>query len=264
MILGDIQILPLLDGTGTEKAGEILSRPGVPDAWACHPEHFGEDGHWEIPLGGFLVRTGDRTVLVDTGVGAFDDGKYRGGGLPEALRAAGSTPEEVTDVVFTHLHFDHIGWASLRGEAVFPRATYRVHQADWEHFVSGPQASADAVEKLLPVQDRFEPFARDFTLAAGIDAVHVPGHTPGSTVYVVSSQGLKATLLGDVAHSEVQLGERDWQVVWDHDPEAASALRNRIADGAADTPELLAAAHFPGMRFGRVITSRGRREFLPL
>ncbi|MGK4584148.1 MBL fold metallo-hydrolase [Kitasatospora sp. HPMI-4] len=262
MKIGDIEVIPVADGKGVEVAAEILSRPGVDDPFACHREHFNADGTWELPVGAFCVRTGDRVVLVDAGLGDFDNGKYSGGGLLDSLREHGITPGDVTDVVFTHLHFDHIGWATNNGGIVFPNAVHRVHRADWEHFVTGPAAGRETVDKLSPLEPRLELFDADFTIAPGIDARHTPGHTPGSTVYVVSSQGRRALLLGDVAHSVVQLSEPDWQVVWDIDPVAASAVRNRLADEVADTEDLLGAAHFPQLRFGRVVTTDGPRRFV--
>ncbi|MGW9510329.1 MBL fold metallo-hydrolase [Embleya sp. NPDC055610] len=260
--VGDIEVIPVRDGVGVEVAADILSRPGVADAWACHAEHLGPDGTLELPLGGFCVRTGERIVLVDAGVGDVDDGKYAGGNLLGSLAAHGITPADVTDVVFTHLHFDHVGWASHDGRIVFPNATYRLHRADWEHFVTGPTANAGAIDKLTPIEPRLEPFDGDFTVAPGLDARYVPGHTPGSTVYVVSSGGERALLLGDVVHSVVQLGEPDWQVVFDIDPVAATAVRNRIADEVADTEDLVIGAHFPDLRFGRVVRAGGPRRFV--
>jgi glyoxylase-like metal-dependent hydrolase (beta-lactamase superfamily II) len=262
MKVGDIQVLPVLDGAGVEIAADILSRPQVADPWACHAEHLGPGGTLELPLGGFVVRSGDRTVLVDAGVGDFDNGKYAGGGMLDSLRTHGLEPADVTDVVFTHLHFDHIGWATHRGEIVFPNATYRAHRADWERFVSGPRAEREAIDKLAPLEPQLALFDADCTVAPGLDARHVPGHTPGSTVYIVSSGGQRALLLGDVAHSVVQLGERDWEVIWDIDPTAASAVRNAIADELTDTEDLVVGAHFPDMRFGRVVTGDGPRRFI--
>ncbi|MEZ0106730.1 glyoxylase-like metal-dependent hydrolase (beta-lactamase superfamily II) [Catenulispora sp. EB89] len=214
--IGDIEVLAVRDGVGTEVAVDILS------------------------------------------VGPFDDGKYRGGRLLDSLVEAGVSPGDVTDVVFTHLHFDHIGWASVDDKPMFPRATCRAHRADWEHFVSGEHADPAAVAELTPLADgdRLELFDGDFTLAPGIDALHLPGHTPGTTVYVVSVAG-RRVLLGDVAHSLVQFSERDWQVIWDVDPAAASAVRNRIADEAADTDDLLVAAHFRDMRLACRLTPEG-------
>lgn len=264
MRIGDIEVLAIMDGTGTEKAADILTRPGTDDPWACHRHHHEPDGTLSLPLGGFLVRSRERTVLVDAGVGPHDDGTYRGGALLDSLAAHGLTPADITDVVFTHLHFDHVGWASVDGRPVFPQATYRAHRADWHHFVTGPAATPQAVAKLTPVEAQLELFDTDFTLAPGIDALHQPGHTPGTTVYVLSSGGRRALLLGDVVHSVVQFTERDWQVIWDVDPATASAVRNRIADQAADTDTLLTAAHFPGMRFGRIVATDGPRRFVAL
>ncbi|MQA12674.1 MAG: MBL fold metallo-hydrolase [Pseudonocardiaceae bacterium] len=262
MRVGELEILPVVDGIGREDAREVLYRPGHDDPWSCHHDQLDARGGLELTLGGFLLRTGERTVLVDAGVGMIDNGKYAGGGFLDSLRGHGVEPADVTDVVLTHLHFDHVGWATRKGEIVFPNATYRVHAADWAHFVDSPDADPGAVRKLSPLADRLEPFDHDTTLAPGLDARHAPGHTPGSTVYVVSGAGQRALLLGDVAHSVVELTEPDWQAVFDVDPGAAQAVRNALADEVADTPYAVAAAHFPGLRFGRIVTVSGRRDWI--
>jgi glyoxylase-like metal-dependent hydrolase (beta-lactamase superfamily II) len=259
--IGAIEILPVRDGTGHVRGAEVLTRPGVPDAWACHGDQLDADGVLHLPLGGFLVRTGDRLVLVDAGVGTIDNGEYCGGGFLDSLRGLGVAPAEVTDVVFTHLHFDHVGWATSKGEVVFPNATYRVHAADWAHFVTAPDAAPGAVRKLAPLQSRLETFDADVVIAPGLSARHTPGHTPGSTIYIVADGDQRALLLGDVVHSVVEFAERDWEAVFDVDPVAARAMRNAVADEVADTTDLVVGAHFPEFRFGRLITTAGARSF---
>lgn len=261
MKIGGIEILPVLDGVGREAANEVLTRPGVPEPWACHSHLLDEHGTLHLDIGGFLIRTGDRTVLIDAGVGTIDNGKYAGGGFLDSLAARGVTPADVTDVVFTHLHFDHVGWATKKGQVVFPNATYRVHTADWEHFVSSPTAEPGAVRKLSPLERRLETFETDGAFAPGVSARHTPGHTPGSTVYVIADGDERALLLGDVVHSVVELHERDWEAVFDVDPVAARAVRNALADEVADSNDLVVGAHFPGLRFGRVVTTAGARTF---
>lgn len=262
--VGDLTVIPLVDGVGVEVARDILSRPGTPDAWSCYEHHLGESGTIDLPLGGFLIQTGDQLVLVDAGVGDFDNGAYTGGSLPTALRTNGFTADDVTDVVFTHLHFDHIGWASHRGHPFFRNATYRVHRADWDHFVSASNADEHTLQTLTPIEPQLEFFDGDTPIAPGVDGIFTPGHTPGTTIVVVSSRGARALLLGDVVHSIVQFSERDWEVVWDTDPVAASAARNRIADEIADSADIVVAAHLPGMRFGRIVTTGGPRRFVSL
>jgi glyoxylase-like metal-dependent hydrolase (beta-lactamase superfamily II) len=259
--IGSVQIVPVRDGTGYEKGTEVLARPGVPDPWACHPDQLDAEGMLHLPLGGFLIRTGERVVLVDAGVGTINNGQYCGGGFLDSLRDHGVTRADVTDVVFTHLHFDHVGWATSKGEVVFPNATYRVHAADWAHFIEAPDAAPGAVRKLSPIESRLETFDTDVVIAPGLTARHTPGHTPGSTIYIVSDGDQRAMLLGDVVHSVVEFAERDWEAVFDVDPVAARAMRNAIADEVLDTADLVIGAHFPELRFGRVITTAGTRSF---
>lgn len=261
MKIGALTIEPVYDGYGQEPAREVLTRPGVSDAWACHDHLLDAQGNLELTLGGFLLRTGERTVLVDAGVGTINNDKYHGGQFLESLRELGVTPEEVTDVVFTHLHFDHVGWATKKGEVVFPNATYRVHADDWAHFVEGPDADPGAVRKLSPLADRMETFTTDTTIAPGLDTRHVPGHTPGSTIFVVSSDGERALLLGDVAHSTVELTDPTWEAVFDVDRAAAKQVREQLIDELTDSPDAVAAAHFPGLRFGRLIAMGSERTF---
>jgi len=261
MRIGRIEILPVPDGTGHETAARVLTRPDVPDAWACHADQLDAEGRLHFELGGFLILMGDRVVLVDAGVGTIDNGRYAGGAFLDSLRTHGVAPADVTDVVFTHLHFDHVGWATRKGEIVFPNATYRVHAADWAHFVDSPDALPGAVRKLTALEPRLETFDTDVVIAPGLSARHTPGHTPGSTIYIVADGEQRALLLGDVVHSVVELCERDWEAVFDVDPVAARAVRNAVADEVADTADLVVGAHFPGLRFGRVITTGGGRTF---
>jgi glyoxylase-like metal-dependent hydrolase (beta-lactamase superfamily II) len=259
--IGDIKIQPVFDGSTWELASDMLARPGVADPWSCHPGVVDQHGRLNFEVGGFLIRTGERVILVDTGLGTIDKGHHRGGRFLKSLASHGVDPADVTDVLFTHLHYDHVGWATQQGRVVFPRATYRVHAADWAHFVESPQSLKGAIRKLSPLRKQLEPFDADGPLAPGVDVQHTPGHTPGSSVYIVSSGDQRALLLGDTVHTVAELAERDWIGLVDIDPDEASKSRNAIADEVADTTDLVAAAHFTGLRFGRVITAQGRRAF---
>ncbi len=254
MKVGEIEVMPVFDGFGYEVARDVLVNPEAgEDPWARYETRLDPHGRLEFPLGGFLVRTGDRVVLVDTGAGAIDTGQYKGGQLLSNLSEQGVSPDDVTDVIFTHLHFDHVGWATAKGEVVFRNATYRVHEADWAYFVESPGALPGAVRKLSPVKPQLEMFTTDCTLAPGLDARPAPGHTPGSTVYILSSGAQRALLLGDVAHSPVELIEPGWEFVFDVDRAAARTVRDQIAAELLDSQDPAAAAHFPGGQFGRLV-----------
>ena len=100
------------------------------------------------------------------------------------------------------------------------------------------------MRKLSPVKPQLETFASECTLAPGLDTRPAPGHTPGSTVYVLSSGTQRALLLGDVAHSPVELTEPGWEFVFDVDRAAARAVREQITAELLASQDLAAAAHF--------------------
>lgn len=272
---------------------------------------FRTDGLIESTVGGFLIRAGDRIALVDAGAGqAFPNGyaapvidvddpedpvssalRSRGlpdeqvrhvaadfgrthviqGQLPASLDAIGLRPEEISDLVFTHLHFDHIGWASAAGSAYFPNATVRCAAADLEHFLAGPPEEAflsriygalPAAERLGPVLDRVETWESDTALMPGIDVRLAPGHTPGSSVIVVSDGPARAMLLGDVIHCPLELVDDDFNLLVDQDQELANRVREAYARELEGSDTAVAAAHFPGLSFGRLLRSDAARRWV--
>ena len=243
-------------------ASDALRRVGSEgtQAWAAHEQFLVDGTFLDLSLGGFLIRMGERVVLVDLGVGMVDRPPFKGGQMLDSLRAYGVSPHDVTDVLFTHLHFDHVGWATQQGRVVFANATHRCHRADWDHFVTGDDPTAAA--KLAPLTDRMEFWETDSTLAPGLDVVGAPGHTPGSTIMVVSSGSERAMLLGDVVHCPVELVEDDWEALFDVDPLLARRTREALARELEGTDVAIAAAHFPGLEFGRLLPGTPTRTFL--
>jgi glyoxylase-like metal-dependent hydrolase (beta-lactamase superfamily II) len=257
MLIGDVEVLPVHDGTAYFPPGEAFAGTTA-EQWAPHRELLTDDGLLPLELGGFLVRHRGRVAVVDAGVGSIK-GPFAGGAFLKSLAAHGVTPSEVTDVVFTHLHFDHVGWATRKGEVVFPNATYRCDRRDWTHFV-GPDPGA--TKKLSPVESRLETWDASGPLLPGIDVLAAPGHTPGSTVVVLSSGADRALVLGDVAHCPVQLVDDEWAILGDVDPALARRTRTALAREIEDTGVPVAGVHFPGMSFGRLLSGRGGRRWV--
>lgn len=274
MKVGEIDIIPVTDGIGKmvpTEAYAALVFPGSEDLpvpngrgmeeadWEPHRTLLDDEGMLTLALGGFLVRSGDRLALIDTGLGPLDLGSIRGGALITELTALGVAPGDITDVVLTHLHFDHVGWTTQKGVVVFENATYRCDRRDWEHFVV---PDSGATRKLSPLESRLETWDGSGPLLPGVDTMAAPGHTPGSTILVVSSGTDRAMLLGDVVHCPVELLDEEWAGMGDVDPDLA--LRTRMAlirelEGS-DVP--VAASHFPEMQFGRLLPGTGRRSWV--
>jgi glyoxylase-like metal-dependent hydrolase (beta-lactamase superfamily II) len=238
--------------------------------WLQHSQFLDENGMLPIEMGGFLVRSGDRLVIVDTGIGPHADpdrlGKFMGN-----LAAFGVQPSDVTDVVLTHLHFDHLGWATDGERRLFRNATYRCHEADWTFFMGSTpfddslpvslMGGRSSSELLPPIADRLETWSADGTILPGMDVRSAPGHTPGSTVIVISSGTERAMLLGDVVHCPAELLSDDWEMVGDVDIQLARRSREALARELEGSDIPAAATHFPGLRFGRLLAARGSRQW---
>jgi glyoxylase-like metal-dependent hydrolase (beta-lactamase superfamily II) len=260
MEVGEMRIDPVIDGVGSFEPTKAF-RGSTPEQWAVHRDLLDGDGKLAFSMGGFLIRGLGHTTLVDLGLGRKTLLGIEGGQFLGELVGLGVAPADVTDIVFTHLHVDHVGWAtSAEGEATFPNATYRCARADWEHFmVEHPGAEADVIR---PVADRFEVWDGSRTLLPGIDNLEAPGHTPGSAVIVVSSGPERAMMLGDVVHCPVELVDDEWASMFDVDPDLALRTRVALNRELEGSDVRVAAAHFPGLRFGRLLPGQGKRRWV--
>ena len=260
MKVGRFHIVPILDGSAHVPIEDAVSHPEG-KIWDCAEHPTDAAGRIHLDIGGFLVRMGDRTVMIDVGGGVFSDEEHETGALVDNLRREGVEPAKVTDVFFTHLHWDHVGWSVQNDDVTFPNATIRAHADDWTHFMTGPTAIPKVRDILSPIESRFEPFDREVEIIPGLIARPAPGHTPGTTIYVIRDGGDRALMLGDAVHTVGELTEPQWQGMWDLDPVAAGVLRNQIAEELIETGDVFAPAHFPELAFGRLTTSDGLRKF---
>jgi glyoxylase-like metal-dependent hydrolase (beta-lactamase superfamily II) len=126
-------------------------------------------------IGGFLLRGFGRTVLVDLGYGPGALGDTPTGRMPGSLRTLGVEPADVTDVLLTHLHRDHVGWAASGGVAVFPDARLFCGAADRAYFVE-QRHDPSVADRLGPCRAQLETF-EDGMEFPGITATPAPGHT---------------------------------------------------------------------------------------
>jgi len=255
--VGRLRVVPISDGLARLPPGYF----GNVD-WQRHRALLGTDGTLDLPIGTFLVRGPQQTVLVDAGVGPLRDDTWLGGELPAGLAAAGASPEDVDLVICTHLHIDHVGWLVTGGAPFFPRATVRFGAGDWDHFVTrrgGAERTWRTMEALADA-GRLDPVTADGEpLAAGITARLTPGHTPGHLSLVLASGTDRAYLLGDAVHCPTQIQEPDWVNLSDVDPALAAATRSALWEELEGGGHPFTAAHFPGLRFGRLLRGEGRR-----
>ncbi|HLG00594.1 MAG TPA: MBL fold metallo-hydrolase [Acidimicrobiia bacterium] len=260
--IGDVQVTPVSDGFLRFRPTDFFPRSSA-DTWEveAHRAWLDGDGMLVLPMASFVIRAPGTTLLVDCGLNQDDGDDWRGGRLPDALSAAGLTRDEIDVVVFTHLHVDHVGWATDAGSPFFPRATYRCHGADWEWSATAQSGLHGA--RLAGLAERLDPIGDGERLAPGVTAVATPGHTPGHIAVVVSGPGERAFLLGDVAHCPVQLTPGDWKTWGDVDPVGAARTRDRLLR-EIEGDDIVASAHFPELHFGRLVSAGEGRTWVPL
>jgi glyoxylase-like metal-dependent hydrolase (beta-lactamase superfamily II) len=254
LTLGPIRVDSILDGH-MGVAPHVLYPHITEREWAGGAAtHLGPDGNVPLDYGGYLLRgSGGRVILVDAGGGsqfASVEGKsvlYEGGRLLDSLAALAIAPEQITDVVFTHLHFDHCGWASLDGQPTFPLATYWCHDADWQTFVDG-LADERVRNVMLPVADLARTWTEDVAIMPWLRLVHCPGHSPGNAIVLVHGAGRRLALIGDLAHHPLEFEQPGWPGGADWDPATAVDQRTRWFGRFADEAILVASPHFPQQR----------------
>ena len=274
MMVGDIEITALSDGTVALPVDKILmhTTPAkVGKALAAQ----GIALPAETSVNGYLVNTGTKLVLVDTGAAGLFGPTL--GKLAANLKAAGYQPEQVDEVYITHMHPDHVGGLMNGEQLVFPNATVRADQKDVDFWFSKPNFAAapdsakgffqGAMASLNPYMaaGKFKPFDGDTELVPGVRAHASHGHTAGHSTYVIESKGQKLVLWGDLMHvGAVQFADPSITIQFDTDQKAAAIQRKAAFADAAKNGYLIAAAHlsFPGI--GHVQTQGKGYSFTPV
>ncbi|MCA8381900.1 MBL fold metallo-hydrolase [Burkholderia cenocepacia] len=211
-------------------------------------------------INAFLVDTGSKRILVDAGAGTLYGDCC--GKLLDDLRAAGYAPAQIDEVLLTHLHKDHVGGIASNGAMTFPNAVVRVNAVEAAYWLD-PANKAHAPAFLASFFDaaaaavapyvaagRFKTFRGDATLAPGIRAVPMPGHTPGHTAYLIESGHAGLLAWGDIVHvAAIQLRDVDATVQYDSDAATARRTRRDTLKRVAARRYLVGAAHiaFPGL-----------------
>ncbi len=208
-----------------------------------------------------LYRDGTNTVLFDVGSGP--DFMPSAGKLIDSLDAVGLAPEDVTHVVFTHAHPDHI-WGLLDDfdEPVFAQAQYMMGRGEWDYWWNpetvntiGDARAAFAVgakRRMEMIQDAVTLFDGGDEVLPGIAAVSSPGHTPGHMAFEVRNGTSAAMVLGDaIGNHHVAFRKPDWRSGSDQDPDLAIATRNMLFDRLTSEDIALVGFHLPEGGIGR-------------
>jgi len=272
--LGDFQVTSLSDGTVPQDLHKLLKGATSAEVDGLLDHEFLKNPV-EASINAFLIDTGSRRVLVDTGAGGFF-GPGFGGKLLASLAAAGYKPQQIDDILITHIHTDHSGGLVDGDRLAFPNATIHVGKPDLDFFLNPASAASsgydqkyfdEAAKAMGPYvrAGRVKAFSGRTQLFPGITAVPTPGHTPGHSSYLIESQGQRLELMGDIVHvASVQFSEPRITIVYDVDSAAAASQRKSQFARLASERRLVAAAHLPFPGIGHIRVEGSGYTWVPV
>lgn len=243
-------VLPMSFVTDHEGAGAVMAEFGI-SGDAVEP-----------PCNVTLLRDGTNTVLFDVGSG--HDFMPTAGKLAEAMDALGVTAQEITHVVFTHAHPDHL-WGLLDefDEPIFADATFMIGKAEWDYWMDpatvdtiGTERQSFAVgaqRRLAVLEDRIVTFGDGEEIIPGVAARATFGHTPGHMAYEIRNGSDACMVLGDcIGNHHLAFARPDWMSGSDQDPDMGIATRVKLLDQLAAEQMRIVGFHLPEGGMGRV------------
>jgi glyoxylase-like metal-dependent hydrolase (beta-lactamase superfamily II) len=252
-------------------AGDLL-QGGSPELvrrypWLM-PHHATVEGEIIFAFQAFVVRVGDRRIMIDTCIGNEKAREYEifsnlQTSFLEDLETAGVPADSIDTVLCTHLHYDHVGWNTKRVNGrwvpTFPNARYLFGRQEWDFWQ--PQISetelhhqhfADSVKPIVAagLVDYVE---SDYRICDELWLEPTPGHTPGHVSVRISSEGNEAVITGDVLHHPIQCAEPDLRTHFCHDHEQARRTRRALLERCSRDAILMIGSHFADPTVGWVI-----------
>lgn len=202
-----------------------------------------------------LLQQENRTIIFD--VGAGPNFMPTTGKLYEELESRGIDPLDVTDVVFTHAHPDHL-WGLMDDfdEHLFANAQYHLHKKEWEYWLNdntlnntpdNRKAFVVGAQNRLPLlEDKLTLFDYGQEVLPNVESVDTAGHTPGHTSFAIHGGSESVMLLGDALTNQfIAFDQPKWRMAMDQDPDLAVTTRLRLLERMTNEQQKIIGFHLP-------------------
>ncbi|MBN6152203.1 MBL fold metallo-hydrolase [Xanthomonas sp. AmX2] len=269
--VGSLRISALSDGTVPLDLHQLLRGIKPEEVDTLLQDGFAKNP-LETSINTYVIASGERVVLVDTGAGELFGPV--GGKLPASLEAAGYKPEQITDILITHIHTDHSGGLVRAERMFFPNATVHVAKEDVDYFLDKSKLQNEAVGKFVKEAlatvgpylraGKVKTFKGRTEILPGITAIPTPGHTPGHSFYLVKSGDESIEFWGDIMHvGKVQFAKPSVTITFDVDQDAARDQRIQQFAQATNERQLVAVGHLPFPGIGHLRRNGDGYDWLP-
>ena len=271
--VGDVEIARIVEVYGFEDDISMLLPDATPQTVQQIPwltPHFATpEGRMIISFQCFVLRSQGRIAMIDTCIGNDRKREFEvfcnlQNTFLEDLSSAGFPAGQVTDVLCTHLHFDHVGWNTRLVDGkwlpTFPQARYLFGRREWQHWLhlrdTGGYHHMDHIEDSIdPILTAgLEKFIdADFRLTEEVSLMATPGHTPGHVSVLIESRGETAVITGDLMHNPIQIAVPATEARFDMDKAQAARTRCDFVRRFCDSGTLVIGSHFAEPTAGRIV-----------
>lgn len=270
--LGDFQAVALHDGVLTrDRPGGFIRNADDAAVGAAFAEAGMPADKITLTFTPLAIETPSGIVLIDTGFG--ESGPPTTGHLGANLKAAGIQPDDVSTVIISHLHGDHIlGLRRKDGSKIYPNAQLMVPDRDCDYWFDDakmnavPEAARSNFEIARKTMDGLDMqrYAWGDEILPGFVSVQADGHTPGMSAIEITSGDDKLLYVADITNNPLLFVRHpDWQAMFDVDPEQTIKTRRRLLDRAAAERLRLHFFHAPFPATAYVAKNANAYDYLP-